>query len=423
MLTSTPAGRSHPGNLTVGDLVDMWFEKGLPSRNLQPGSVASHDWARKIILEDIGHKRLKTLSPDDVEVMFRRRCDAGLSKSSLSKIRTTLRIALQWAERREIVFRNVATVSELPPDAASSPPLKSMTSEQVRAFLSASEGTHLDAMWRIMVFLGVRPGEAAGLSWDDVDFANQLIHIRRALKRGAWASCTSVFRRQCSRSAHSMHPTRCSTRSVRKRVQNVERLAAGEVWNNEEGLVFTTSVGTPTDPTKNRKAFDQVVKAAGLEPEWSPNSLRHTAASLLSDAGVPLEVVAEQLGHKDTRMASLHYRHRVRPTVSGGTTLGRLLADPESCRPRRRERYRAESILLAGPVRVGQEGGGDQRDPDMGLPGRFDWCVQSELSAGLPVPAWPAVAVLIRSLSMDRLLIRTATAGQAGTGNPADNSD
>ena len=37
-----------------------------------------------------------------------------------------------------------------------------------------------------------------------------------------------------------------------------------------------------------------------------------------------------------------------------------------------------------------------QRDPDMGLPGRFDRCVQSELSAGLPVPAWPAVAVLIR---------------------------
>ena len=318
-----------PGNLTVGDLVDMWFEKGLPSRNLQPGSVASHDWARKIIVEDIGHKRLKTLSPDDVEVMFRRRCDAGLSKSSLSKIRTTLRIALQWAERREIVFRNVATVSELPPDAAPSPPLKSMTSEQVRAFLSASEGTHLDAMWRIMVFLGVRPGEAAGLSWDDVDFANQLIHIRRALKRGASGELYIGVPKtmQSVRSLDAPDEVFDALR-VRKRVQNVERLAAGEVWTNEEGLVFTTSVGTPTDPAKNRKAFDQVVTAAGLEPEWSPNSLRHTAASLLSDAGVPLEVVADQLGHKDTRMASLHYRHRVRPTVSGGTTLGRLLAVP-----------------------------------------------------------------------------------------------
>ena len=40
-----------------------------------------------------------------------------------------------------------------------------------------------------------------------------------------------------------------------------------------------------------------------------------------------------------------------------------------------------------------------QRDPVMSLPVRFDRCVSSELSAGLPVPAWPAVAVLIRSLS------------------------
>ncbi|WP_158412118.1 site-specific integrase [Ilumatobacter nonamiensis] len=222
-------------------------------------------------------------------------------------------------------------MSELPPDAAPSTPLKSMTSEQVRAFLSASEGTHLDAMWRIMAFLGVRPGEAAGLSWDDVDFANQLIHIRRALKRGAsgelfiGAPKTMQSVRSLDAPAEVFDALR-----VRKRVQNIERLAAGKVWTNEEGLVFTTSVGTPTDPAKNRKEFDQVVKTAGLAPEWSPNSLRHTAASLLSDAGVALEIVADQLGHKDTRMASLHYRHRVRPAVSGGTMMRQLLTSVEA---------------------------------------------------------------------------------------------
>ena len=40
-----------------------------------------------------------------------------------------------------------------------------------------------------------------------------------------------------------------------------------------------------------------------------------------------------------------------------------------------------------------------QRDPVIGLPDRFGRCVLADLSAGLPVPAWPAVAVLIRSLS------------------------
>ena len=40
-----------------------------------------------------------------------------------------------------------------------------------------------------------------------------------------------------------------------------------------------------------------------------------------------------------------------------------------------------------------------ERDPDNRLPGRLGRCVVDDLSAWLPVPAWPAVAVLIRSLS------------------------
>jgi integrase len=67
-----------------------------------------------------------------------------------------------------------------------------------------------------------------------------------------------------------------------------------------------------------RRAFDRATIDAGIGDDWSPDSLRHTAASLLSHAGVALEDIADQLGHKDTRMASLYYRHRVRLTVSAG---------------------------------------------------------------------------------------------------------
>ena len=37
------------------------------------------------------------------------------------------------------------------------------------------------------------------------------------------------------------------------------------------------------------------------------------------------EQVADQLGHKDLRMLQRHYRHRIRPTVDGGTVLGDVL--------------------------------------------------------------------------------------------------
>lgn len=50
--------------------------------------------------------------------------------------------------------------------------------------------------------------------------------------------------------------------------------------------------------------------AAGLG-RWSPNELRHSAASLLSASGVPLEQIADVLGHTDTRMLLKHYRHPI----------------------------------------------------------------------------------------------------------------
>jgi len=41
----------------------------------------------------------------------------------------------------------------------------------------------------------------------------------------------------------------------------------------------------------------------------------------MSDAGMPIEQVADQLGHKDLRMLQKHYRHRIRSTIGGGTVL------------------------------------------------------------------------------------------------------
>jgi hypothetical protein len=46
-----------------------------------------------------------------------------------------------------------------------------------------------------------------------------------------------------------------------------------------------------------------------------PYEMRHTAASLLSDDGMPLEHVADLLGHDGTRMAAQVHRHAVAPTI------------------------------------------------------------------------------------------------------------
>jgi hypothetical protein len=62
---------------------------------------------------------------------------------------------------------------------------------------------------------------------------------------------------------------------------------------------------------------------------WTPYEMRHSRASLMSAAAVPLEHVADVLGHNGTRMAALVYRHVLAPTVEAGAgPMQALLGEP-----------------------------------------------------------------------------------------------
>jgi hypothetical protein len=67
--------------------------------------------------------------------------------------------------------------------------------------------------------------------------------------------------------------------------QKLERMRVGSAWL-DRGLVFTTEVGAPIDPSNLRRTVKSLCEDAGVEPV-SPNEMgRHTAASLVNDTGM-----------------------------------------------------------------------------------------------------------------------------------------
>ena len=316
-----------PGDLTVATLLADWSRKALPNRNLEPATVTMHRANIAVMTgDDLGRRRIRTLTPEQVAAFLERRSELGRARRTLAGYRTTLRLALGWAERRGVVARNVASVVELPATARSAKSGRTMTAEQARAFLAAAEDSPLSAMWTTMIYLGLRPGEAAGLSWGDIDETNGVVHIRQGRKideRGA-AVVGTLKTTYSIRSLDAPPAVIVALRSHQRR-QARDRLTAGALWANPDDLAFTSRSGRPTHPTHVRNEFARIIERAGLGDGWTPNMLRHTAASLMADAGMPIEEVADQLGHRDTRMASLHYRHRIKPTVAGGTVLRDVL--------------------------------------------------------------------------------------------------
>lgn len=74
-------------------------------------------------------------------------------------------------------------------------------------------------------------------------------------------------------------------------------------------LVFARDDGGPWKPAQQTRPLAEACAAAKIVPAIGFHVLRHTHASTLAMAGVPMGVIAAQLGHADTRITEKHYAH------------------------------------------------------------------------------------------------------------------
>jgi integrase len=83
-------------------------------------------------------------------------------------------------------------------------------------------------------------------------------------------------------------------------------LTAGKLGDEP---AFTRADGKPWGTSHQLRRMMETSHRAGIKPAISFHVLRHTHGSTLAMSGVPMGVIAAQLGHADTRMTEKHYAH------------------------------------------------------------------------------------------------------------------
>lgn len=302
------------GGTKLTDYLQWWLRQVAPGRGRSPNTVANYRWAVGYLCAGLGKQTLRGLTVEQVEAFLAERAADGMTWSSVRLLRGTLVMALTEAERRDKVHRNVARLALLPPELKPSAGAgRTLTVDQARKLLEAAEGDELEALVVTGLLTGLRPGELLGLSWEDVDLEACRLHVRGSLKNeGGHLSIGRTKTPKSRRSLDLPGPVVKALKAHRGR-QKRQRMLVGSEWQ-DHGLIFTTGFGTPLDPSNLRKRFSDLTNKAGLG-HWAPKELRHSAASLLSAAGVPLEQIADVLGHVDTRMVQHVYRHRTTSSI------------------------------------------------------------------------------------------------------------
>ena len=371
------SGIRTPAAYTVEQCVRDWLD----TLTLDPGTIASYrGQAEKWIYPKIGAIKLKDLKVPDADRFF---TEAGhaLGKRSLVMIKSTLRRSIRRAQKHDLIGRNVAELADLP-EGLPGRPSRAMTEDQAAAVLQAARGTatsytrvvrvsknagqgathaateagelacgtkprknaaitdagtdladttcrscrsqiglddagatylRLEALFVLSITLGMRPGELRGLTWEHVDLARGIIHVWKSTRRDGDVK-TPKSRRSLKLPQRAVEALR-----AHKKRQAAERLAAGEAWQ-DHNLAFCHEDGRPYTRDALNWRFGKVTRQAGLG-HWHPHEGRHTAVSIMSSNGVPIQDISDTMGHKSTHVTETVYRKVIVPTIRGGATV------------------------------------------------------------------------------------------------------
>jgi len=157
----------------------------------------------------------------------------------------------------------------------------------------------------LIAYRGLRRGEAVGLRWEDVDLDAGYARISQQVVQLGWA--TEVGEPKTDSGSRTVSLDAATVAALRRwrAAQAAERRQWGKAWT-DTGLVFTREDGSQLHPDLVISSFERICRAAGLPP-IRLHDLRHTAASLALQAGVPLKVVSEQLGHSSLAITADTY--------------------------------------------------------------------------------------------------------------------
>ncbi|WP_430602213.1 hypothetical protein IGJ02_002520 [Enterococcus sp. DIV0724b] len=160
-------------------------------------------------------------------------------------------------------------------------------------------------LYRLLAFTGLRGGEAAALTWDDIDFTEQTLNVSKTLSKTREGFAVSTPKTKSSNRNIGVDP---KTLRILKRWQlrQKEFLFANRVKGCD--IIFADINGTHTERQSLYQRSSRLAQKTGL-PNIGTHGFRHSHASMLFEAGVSMKDAQERLGHSSIEMTMDIYTH------------------------------------------------------------------------------------------------------------------
>ncbi len=341
-------------NMLVRDWAAEWL------KTYKSGSCSEKtykDYVRRLkayILPEIGHIKLKDVKPVHLQrIMQNVRC---MSQSRIDKIYQCLGQIFTAAEQNDLIAKSPARGLQKPKGYSGTH--RAITDDERAAILKVAK-THKHGLWiKLMLFCGLRTGETARVKVCHFDFEKKLLYVDGTKTENAQRTVPVpdeiLEEVKALRTGETARVKVCHFDFEKKllyvdgtKTENAQRTVPvpDEILEEVKALrkdpfdyLFTNETGRPIQPHNRGRMWKSFKKALHVQMGGSlyrgtvippymvaddlvPYCLRHTFCTDLQDAGVPINVARDLMGHSDISLTSKIYTHTTDRAIEGAADL------------------------------------------------------------------------------------------------------
>lgn len=282
--------KAENAGLTVRQYAGRWLQ----THKASVSDKTYNDYAKQLnaLLAVVGSVRMTDVTPDDIKEVFSTHY-LNYSASTIHRARMLYVSMFDAAIDSGCARTNPCRSKNAQPHKGTSGSHRSITDYERQLILTTPHRFRLGAL--VMLYAGLRRGEALALRRSDIDMDAKQIHVTKAIR-------------------YESNQPIIDTPKTKTSVRNVPLLSqlADEIPDSCDYLM-PSATGLPCTEMAFKRGWDSYLTAlsekAGREVNIRPHDLRHSYCTMLRDSGVEMKLAMQWMGHADEKMILRIYDH------------------------------------------------------------------------------------------------------------------
>ena len=315
-------------NAVTSDItLDEWFEIWLDTckKNCKSTSKEVYRINYKRLQKELGWRKLNQLNLVHMQQAINNMPSESMRHNSKILLNDMLNKAVNADLITKNVSKNINTKIAAPYEFndESEDETRALTIEETKLFLEASKKSIYYNLFVVALETGMRIGEITGLQWEDIDFDNMVIHVRRNLcyysKNGKY-----IFELHNGKTKNSIRDIPMTDHVKEALIAEKSKAKKDELDKDTIDkfghLIFTTRNNKPLQRHPVWRSIKDVVKRINSDPDNNfpsigPHCFRHTFATRAIECGISPKTLQKLLGHSNLSMTMDLYCHVTEDTL------------------------------------------------------------------------------------------------------------